>query len=104
MGIDVAIVDENHEHGQQIDDPHQYLTQLAMDSWLKLEESICLRFIDPWGDTVFNQAQIPVLLAELEQAHAQETNPDIKAHLDRVFHLVSLAKGQVHTYIKFLGD
>ncbi len=104
MGIDVALVDERHEPRQEVYDPRQYLTSLAMNEWPKLENSICLRFIDPWGDTVFNQSQIPILLAELERSAAWQTDAKIKAHLEKVCRLVAQAKGRTHMFIKFNGD
>src|SRR5690242_3715858 len=36
--------------------------------------TVCLRLIDPYADTVFDQAQLPVLLAELQAAKATFTN------------------------------
>lgn len=104
MGIDVAIVNEQHEPEHAVYDPHQCLTSLAACQWTHLEGSVCLRFVDPWGDTVFNQAQIPVLLAELENSASLQQDPQIKAHLHLVCHLVAEARDKVHTYIKFIGD
>ena len=31
-------------------------------------KSVCLRFIDPYGDATFNQLQLPLLLRELKDA------------------------------------
>ncbi|HYS88819.1 MAG TPA: hypothetical protein VEN78_28015 [Bradyrhizobium sp.] len=104
MGIDVALVNERHEPTEEVYDPRQYLTSLATGQWPRLDGSVCLRFIDPWGDTVFNQAQIPVLLAELERSAASQTNAEIKAHLQKICRLVAKAKDQTHMYIKFTGD
>lgn len=33
--------------------------------------STCMRFIDPWGNTIFNQQQLPVLVQEIEALEAQ---------------------------------
>ena len=104
MGIDVALVNERHEPKQEVFDPRQHLTHLATDQWPKLENSVCLRFIDPWGDTVFNQSQVPVLLVELEYSAASQTDPELKSHLEKVCRLVARAKDQTHMYIKFIGD
>ncbi|MBT9596298.1 MAG: hypothetical protein IV094_09970 [Vitreoscilla sp.] len=104
MGIDVALVNERHEPKQEVHDPRQCLTSLATGQWLQLQGSVCLRFVDPWGDTVFNQAQLPVLLSELEQSVASQTDPEIKAHLLKVCHLVAKAKDRTHMYVKFIGD
>ena len=66
-----------------------------------LPKTLCLRFVDPYGNTVFNQLQIPDLIRELQQlsrgAGASET-------LDRMIELAQKSNGEVHTYLKFIGD
>jgi hypothetical protein len=104
MGIDVAVVNEAQETKQQVFDPQHCLTSLANDQWAKDKESVCLRFIDAFGETVFNQLQAPFLLNELEHSAAKQINADVKAHLQKVCRLVSAAQHKGHTYIKFTGD
>ena len=104
MGIDVALVNENHEAQQEVYDPQQCLTSLALGTWQEMKGSICLRFIDAFGDTVFNKFQVPVLLSELEKSAASQTDPKIKSHLIKVCRLVSVAQNKGHMYIKFIGD
>lgn len=104
MGIDIAVVNERHETEMEVLDPQQCLTSLATGQWFNLKDSVCLQFIDPWGDTVFNQAQIPVLLAELNRSAQSQTDSGISAHLQKVCSLVEQAQDEIHTYIKFIGD
>jgi hypothetical protein len=104
MGIDVAMVNESREPEQQVFDSRGFLGTLAMNLWAGMSSSVCLRFVDPWGDTVFNQAQIPVLLTELKQCQQNQTDQEIKDHLEKVIRLVSQAEGRSHTYIEFSGD
>lgn len=104
MGIDVALVNEGHEATQEVFDPRQCLTLLATSAWPKQKDSVCVRFIDAFGDTVFNQAQIPFLLKELEHSEALQTDAEVKAHLHKVCRLVLQAYGKTHMYIKFIGD
>jgi len=104
MGIDVALVDESHVPVQEVFDPRQVLTAFAVYEWPNRSATVSLQFIDPWGDTVFNQAQIPVLLAELKHFDGEQTDRDARKHLQKVIRLVELAVGQVHKYIKFIGD
>ena len=63
MGIDVRVETEDGKSVQEVGDPR------GLTSWLlalgDISQTVCLRFIDPYGDTVFNQAQLPVLSAEL---------------------------------------
>jgi hypothetical protein len=104
LGINVALVDERQLTSQAVNDPRNYLTNLATGPWLNIEGSVCLRFVDPVGDTIFNQAQLPVLLSELERSADLQTDPEIRAHIQKVCHLVSAARNQVHMYVKFIGD
>jgi len=104
MGINVAWVNESHESLEQLADFGQVLTGLAMSRWPSLSETVCLQFVDPWGDAVFNQTQIPILLNELRvEASATEKSTD-REHLEKVIELVERSVDQIHTYIKFIGD
>lgn len=103
MGTDAARVNERHEAKQEVFDPRQCLTKLATSDW-PISKTLCLKFIDAWGDTVFNQVQVPVLLQELRVAEQHQADPEVKAHLGKVARLVERAVDQVHTYIKFVGD
>lgn len=98
------LVNEKQEVMQEVFDPRQCLTLLAISTWSQQKDSVCVRFIDAFGDTVFNQAQIPFLLKELEQAEALQTNAEVKAHLHKVCRLVAQAQDKTHMYIKFIGD
>ena len=64
----------------------------------------CLRFVDPAGDTVFNQAQITEVVHELERLASKRREPRVGAHLRAVLEFVRQAAGKTHTYIKFYGD
>jgi hypothetical protein len=58
--IDVVIQDEN---GREISRCARALPASALE--YADEEGSCLHFVDPYGDTIFNQRQIPVLVVEL---------------------------------------
>lgn len=103
MGIEVAWVDETHEKIHAIEDPQGCLT-LLFTSDLSTLAPTCLRFVDPWGDTIFNQSQIPVLLAELRAVASASTQPELRAHIEQLVGLVQQSTEQMHTYIKFIGD
>jgi len=64
MGIDIRVETENGEALQELLDPQ------GLTSWLlglgDISQTVCLRFVDPYGDTVFNQTQLPVLRAEIQ--------------------------------------
>jgi len=104
MGIDVAWVDEGHEVKQIVGDAQGVLTHLAISRWSGLTGSVCLRFVVPWGDAVFNQAQSSDLLNELSAEVREASDPKVRAHLQKVIRLVELVKKKGSTYIKFIGD
>jgi hypothetical protein len=65
----------------------------------------CLRFVDPYGDTVFNQIQIPVFLNELrrllDSPLPDEQACDIRAVTDLVEPFVV---DRTLFYVKLIGD
>jgi hypothetical protein len=104
MGIEVATVTETHTTIEQVIDNLDVIARLARTRWPKLTESLCLRFVEPWGDAVFNQTQLPILLTELRSEVHLATDEKFKEHLQRVVALVESAQDQVHVYVKFIGD
>jgi hypothetical protein len=104
MGINAAWITEDGEPKQEVFDPRQCLTQLATSRWHDFDQTRCLQFVDPWGDKVFNQGQVPHLLEELRAELSEISDPEIKVHLEKVIRLVERAVNQTHTYVKFIGD
>jgi hypothetical protein len=104
MGIEVATVTERHVVIQQVLDSHGVVSRLAMSRWPRLTHSVCLRFVEPWGDAVFNQTQIPELLEELRAEINAVEEAKVKDHLMAVACLVETAIEQTHVYVKFIGD
>lgn len=102
MGIDLSWVDEHGGLLGGIDDPHNLTHQLLAQT--SEESSRCLRFIDPYGDTIFNQGQIRVLEAELRSLPAQALNLQAEVHRKEILAVIESARGKVHTYLKFVGD
>jgi hypothetical protein len=62
MGIDVQ-VEPKRRNGPEVPDPNGRLSWLL--SIADLDRTACLRFIDDYGETVFNRLQLPVLRDEL---------------------------------------
>ena len=99
MAIDVEWQDENGQVLARYDGP---LLDVGIME-IAPKDSCCLRFIDPWGNTIFNQMQVAVLLQELQAL--METLPPEKRHwLSPLAAFVRGAANEDHTYIKFIGD
>jgi hypothetical protein len=76
MGISVRIEDENGHASAELLDPRAYLNAL-LDLPL-FDGPACVRFIDPYGKTIFNQLQLPILIAELEAARSNVTDAEVR--------------------------
>jgi hypothetical protein len=104
MGVEVAWMTGRHEEKQVVGDSYETISRLAISRWPKLTETVCLRFVDVCGDAVFNQAQLPFLIAELQAEVAFQEAAKDREHIEKVIRLVQVAAGRTHTYIAFLGD
>ena len=69
MGVDVRLENRRGQIIAEVADPKGYVNWLL--SLIEREQSICLRFIDPYGITVFNLAQIAELRKELEALRSE---------------------------------
>ena len=102
MGIDLQWISERGEVRESVLDERNLVAEIVAAS--KEEESVCLRFIDPYGDTIFNQLQIPVFLKEVRAVAAKSLSREAMEHRGKITELATKAEGQVHTYLKFYGD
>jgi len=67
------------------------------------EGSPCWRFIDPYGDTVFNRLQMEPFLVELDLI-IRQAPADRQQLLEKVRALALRCRDDVHLYLKFEGD
>jgi hypothetical protein len=63
-----------------------------------------LRYVDPYGETVFNRLQIDTVLDEFRRLKPYARKPVDERTYDRLIHLAELVKSEVHTYLVFIGD
>jgi hypothetical protein len=103
MSIDARWEDENGKEIEVVMSPPRSRFETLIPE-ANVEWFPCLRYIDLYGDTTFNQLQIPQLLADLKQAILEAESPETRAHMQSLIDLVQRAMGVVHTYIKFYGD
>lgn len=102
MGIDMRWIDERGKVLGELLDPESRVPSILPP--LSTSDSLCLRFVDPYGDAVFNRFQIPTLIAELDGALSLQTDPAVRQHIDSMLALARKTEGSIHTYIKFYGD
>jgi len=64
----------------------------------------CLRFIDPYGDTIFNRLQIPVFIEELNCLAGTAETKEEKHFLKELLKLAQKCRDEPHFYLRFIGD
>jgi hypothetical protein len=97
MAIAVQIQDERQ---RALGDHWEHLRG-TLCSWVT---TCCLRFVDPYADTVFNQDQIPVLIADLEAYVCELADENDRAMVLDVIGYVRKACDRVHISVCFIGD
>jgi hypothetical protein len=75
MGVDLYLEDEQGNRLAEVLDPRGFVPRILLLA--EHASTVCLRFIDPYGDSVFNQLQIPVLIRELEHAREMVTDEGV---------------------------
>ena len=101
MPLDIAIEDERGRRARIFDGPTSSLASLlpeANDPTFR-----CVGFIDPYGNTIFNQLQLPVLIAELEEL-SKRADVEQRATIDRLLEFASGILETPHWYLRFIGD
>ncbi len=94
-----------NEDGNPIDmvlDPKNHLHRLLPS--LDDESYQCLRFIDWYGDTVFNRLQIPTFLIEWERIKVKAESDEERELIHRIEKLARDSQLEPHFYLKFIGD
>ena len=66
------------------------------------EASACLRWIDPYGNTIFNRAQASALAAELDARRSDAL--DCIVSLEDLIELARECAEGVHLYVWCIGD
>ena len=102
LAVDCTLVDEGGIELSRVDDPSGALNSLIPPYYDTRFH--CWRFIDEYGDTVFNRGQMPQFLKELALIRAGVTAAPGRTVLDRVEALAVRCRDEIHLYLKFLGD
>jgi hypothetical protein len=93
------------ERGEQVDELQDRDELIAaVIPGIEDIEFHCWRFIDPYGDTVFNGLQMETFLVELDALQRRHSDPRTQASLARLERLARRCRDGVHLYLKFYGD
>lgn len=101
MGLTINLEGENGNVYETIQDS-DILSELLPDHNDK--GSYCLRFIDLYGDTTFNNLQMPELICELENIITNVDSDEKRDLVNQILKLSKRCKDEVHLYIKVYGD
>lgn len=63
-----------------------------------------LRYLDPWGDTIFNRLQMEELVAELQRIRPKASTEEERAFVDSIGRMAVRCREGEGLYLKFLGD
>ncbi len=103
MGLSVRLEDENGAPvAEEVYDPRNLLHRLLPSHDDASYQ--CLRFVDWYGDTVFNRLQMPVFLADLSTIRRFARGIEERELLARIGDLAEQCQRGVHLYLKFYGD
>ena len=101
MGINVYLRSESGETLDSCLDPLGLVPKLLRH--FDLSGTVCLRFVDPYGDTVFNYLQAPVLLGELAGIRPR-LDDRTRALIDALIPMAERVESGSHLYLHFVGD
>ena len=102
MGLTVILQNEFGAPLLRVFDPKNLLHRMLPSN----EDSSfpMLRFVDWYGDTVFNRLQLPELLEEVGRLSSRAGTHEEKALVNEILDLTAQAQRAPHLYVKFEGD
>lgn len=101
MGIDVRL---KREDGEVLAEVNDYALTLSRATSGPLRETRLLRYLIPWGDTVFNQAQAVDLQDDIRQISISHSGTALAEVLASVEPLAERLSNETHLYLWFIGD
>ena len=102
MALTCRLETENGEVLREVNDGDDLLHRLLPKP--DDESFHCLRFVDWYGDTVFNRPQVERVLVELDLLQRRASTPAERQLLERIEQLARQCRDGVHLYLKFSGD
>jgi len=101
MGIEVQLRKESGEVVTEVGDPGMVLSRAARKAF---SGTRLLRYLTPWGDAVFNQAQALDLADDIRLIRNSHLDTPLCELLAAVEPLVERLSRETHLYLWFVGD
>lgn len=102
MGFNIILEGEDATALEQVDDPAGLLYEI-MPTY-EDKAFTYLRFIDPYGDTVFNRPQMEPFLNEWQRLRERAVDPNAQQIVAAVERLARQCQDEVHLYLRFRGE
>jgi hypothetical protein len=103
MGITVVLVDERGRKLASIEDPTNVLHRLLPGDHQALTTQM-LRYIDWYGDTMFNHLQAERFLEEWDTLASTASTGEDQRVFTGIRDLAERLRSEHHVYLKFYGD
>lgn len=98
----IYLEDENGQKLSKLLDPNKILTRIIED--FDLKSTSCWRFVDLYGDTIFNALQMEELKSESDKLKKATNDEEIINFFDNLIKLIDQGLKEPHQYIRFFGD
>ena len=102
MGINIQLRSETGEILAELDDADMALSRAAAQG--AFSRTRLLKYLVPWGDAVYNQAQALDLSDDIRDVLGSHAHPALTARLERTRTLVERLGGDLRVYLWFVGD
>jgi hypothetical protein len=104
MALTIRLETEDGQCVAELDDIHNLLLRRANALARERQHLELARFIDPYGDTVFNKLQLPSFIRDLELILAKENDAGERSLLSEIGALAKRGANESGLYLKFVGD
>jgi hypothetical protein len=101
MGINVQLRREDGKIVNEVSDPKMVLSRAAHK---KFSDTRLLRYLTPWGDAIFNQAQAADLANDISNMKNANPRDPLSDLLSEIEPLVEKLARESHLYLWFVGD
>ncbi len=96
------LVELRDEHGNVLERMAEWVGSPSFD--LDSDDFPTLRYIDPYGNTVFNGLQMKPLIQEFGILRARASTDEQRRMVDRILAAAHRCAKSQHTYLAFVGD
>ncbi len=103
MAISIVLQDERGNRIGKI--VHDTQGAIALSVPEPTDDSFsCVRFIDPYGDTVFNPLQASAMIEEWDRLKSAFAKHNAEPLWSELRELIVRCSEEPHTYLRFVGD